>query len=74
MAAEKIYIVCPDCKGITSSGLSMDVQALAHLGTTVSNNQTQCPKCGHMILWSKAELIPESVANERGAQNPTVHL
>jgi hypothetical protein len=28
-------------------------------------NETSCQHCGQMILWSKAELYPESVIKER---------
>jgi uncharacterized Zn finger protein len=66
MPIETIYVVCPTCGAIENSGFSMEVQALAREGLLIGNNETECSKCGKVILWSTAELNPETVAEERG--------
>ena len=67
MPIETIYVVYPTCGAIENSGFSMEVQALAREGLLIGNNETECSKCGQMILWSKTEIIPDSVAKKRGA-------
>jgi hypothetical protein len=55
---EKIYVVCDKCGHATFSGMTVDESAIETL--KLSNNMTPC-KCGHEVLWSKAEVWPESV-------------
>ena len=65
MSTETVYVVCDKCNKPTPSGLAADPATLADPSNTMRNNQTQCKHCGNMVLWSKAELWPESVARER---------
>ena len=63
MAVEPIYLVCDSCKKPTPSGIGADPATLA--ANMFRNNTTNCTHCGHIILWSKAELWPLSVVRER---------
>ena len=65
MATESVYVVCDHCGKPCPSGMAADTATLADTSNRFRNNQTQCAHCGTMILWSKAELWPKSVARER---------
>lgn len=63
MAIEKLWVVCDRCGKPTPSGVSADPTEAQKPNWIFRNNMTQCPNpsCkGHMILWSKAEIWPES--------------
>jgi hypothetical protein len=64
MESEMVYVVCDRCQKPTASGISADTQTLADVSNTFRDNQTSCSHCGHMILWSKAELWPLSVVRD----------
>jgi hypothetical protein len=59
-AAELIYVVCDKCHEPIPSGIAADPSTMN--GRKFGNNRTHCTSCGHMILWSKAELWPKSLA------------
>ncbi len=72
MQSEEVYMVCDKCGTATPSGLTASIEAIRDASNTFRNNQTDCPVCRNMILWSKAELWLESVAKQRlekGAKN-----
>ena len=64
MASEPIYVVCDRCGKPTPCGISADLATIQNPTNVFRNNRTKCPHCEveHWILWSKAELWPESVA------------
>jgi len=63
MAAELIYVVCDQCGRPFPSGVAATMEALE--SGTFRNNKSQCSHCGNMVLWSKAEVWPESVLREK---------
>lgn len=65
MPVQPVYVVCDKCGKPMPSGIAADDATLADTSNTFRNNQTQRPSCGHMVLWSKAELWPESVVKEQ---------
>jgi hypothetical protein len=65
MAIEKIYVMCDACNTAVYSGLSVALNNLEQSKNQLRNNQTKCSACGHLILWSKAELWPESLAKTK---------
>jgi hypothetical protein len=63
MKSEMIWVICDKCSRPMPSMLSMDAASLAD-PSKIRNNETRCA-CGHMVLWSKAELYPQSVLEQR---------
>jgi hypothetical protein len=63
-ATEPVYVVCDKCGKPTGSNLPIDPMAIAYMRNYFGNNKTWCSHCGHVILWSKAELWPLSVASK----------
>jgi ribosomal protein L37E len=56
---EYLYVICDKCGKPTDTGILADPDLA---GTAAfHNNHSTCSHCGHMILWSKTELWPESV-------------
>jgi hypothetical protein len=65
MSSEPIFIVCDACVKPNWIGLSADSAVLKSLATLFSDNTTRCIYCGNAIVWSKAELVPLSIARQR---------
>jgi hypothetical protein len=65
MAVEPVYVVCDRYGKPTPTGMAMDLGTLTNNTNTFSNNRTQCSHCENLILWSKAELWPQSVVDEK---------
>ena len=65
--SERIWVICDKCGEANPSGISVAPEALDSL--KLSNNTTVC-KCGHEILWSKAEVWPESVLKKHKGRKP----
>jgi len=65
MSVEPVYLVCDKCEKPTPSGIAGDPATMADKSNAFSNNRSRCTHCGNIILWSKAELWPESVIRER---------
>ena len=65
MAVERVYVVCDKCHKPTRTEAATELEALADANDIFRNNETRCSRCGNLILWSKAELLPESVARKR---------
>ena len=64
MPVQDVYVVCNDCKKPFRSGLVADDSILADRPNSFRSNQSRCPFCGQRVLWSKAEVYPESVARQ----------
>ena len=64
MPSELVYLICNVCGKPTPSGIAADPETLANTSNTFRDNVTECSICGNPILWSKAELWPESVVKE----------
>ena len=65
MAIERVYVVCDKCQKPTRTEAVAEPETFADTSNLFRNNETRCPRCGNLILWSKAELLPESVARKR---------
>jgi endogenous inhibitor of DNA gyrase (YacG/DUF329 family) len=65
---EKTAVICPSCGKPTRTGFAADIETLrTNLGQRNKPNdyKTKCQNCGAWIFWSKAELVPERLLNQR---------